>query len=75
MKMTPLLRRCMPVLVVIAILVYLVIFLSTGFWLRVVSTCDRAQDFSNRTTYLDGLVCRYHDTHEAIKPPSTRSLR
>ncbi|AXH61579.1 hypothetical protein [Providencia huaxiensis] len=75
MKMTPLLRRCMPVLAAIAILMCAFIFLSTGFWLRVVSTCDRAQDLSNRTTYLDGLVCRYHDTHEAIKPPSTRSLR
>lgn len=75
MKCPSSLRRYMPFITVTALLIYLVLFMGTEFWLRVISTCDHAQTLSNRTTYLDGMMCRYIDTNEAIKPPLSRSLR
>lgn len=67
--------RYRPMIVALAIVLYLVLFLGVGMYLRTVSTCDQAQTQSHRLTYLDGMVCRYLDTHEAITPPSSRSLR
>lgn len=67
--------RYRPMIVALAIVLYLVLFLGVGMCLRTVITCDQAQNQSHRLTYLDGMVCRYHDTHEAITPPSSRSLR
>ena len=67
--------RYRPMFVALAIVLYLVLFLGVGMYLRTVSTCDQAQIQNNRLTYLDGMVCRYLDTHEAITPPSSRSLR
>lgn len=67
--------RYRPMIVALAIVLYLVLFLGVGMYLRTVSTCDQAQTQSHRLTYLDGMVCRYLDAHEAITPPSSRSLR
>lgn len=67
--------RYRPMIVALAIVLYLVLFLGVGMYLRTVSTCDQAQTQSHHLTYLDGMVCRYLDTHEAITPPSSRSLR
>ncbi|HHR6139925.1 TPA: hypothetical protein ACS72N_000159 [Providencia alcalifaciens] len=65
--------RYRPLIVVAAIMLYLLVFLGVGGYLRAASTCDQVQHQHQRLTYLDGMVCRYLDTHEAITPLSTRN--